>query len=137
MVWCVETKWLQPTSFRASSKEAFDWQYHLLLWLTLILSACQTIDDSPRPLAETVTRSARLSDKGVRADHLGGGSPLFSTTRGGPSTVVEGTGRFVGEPTTGATRSSGEAGDDGVTLNLVNVPARDAAKTVLVSIPAA
>jgi general secretion pathway protein D len=70
-------------------------------------------------------------DQRVSERIAAGGSPLFGNTRGGPSTVVEGTGRFVGEPPSGATRSSGEAGDDGVTLNLVNVPARDAAKTIL------
>jgi general secretion pathway protein D len=56
---------------------------------------------------------------------------LLGSTRGGPTTFVEGTGRFVGEPATGAIRASGEAVGDGVTLNLVNVPAPQAAKIVL------
>jgi general secretion pathway protein D len=60
-----------------------------------------------------------------------GGSPLLANTRGGNSTVIEGSGRFIGEPPTGATARSSEDVADGVTINLVNVPAPQAAKTIL------
>jgi general secretion pathway protein D len=71
-----------------------------------------------------------LSDGQYRSERISG-TPLLGSTRGGPTTFVEGTGRFVGEPATGAIRASGEAAGDGVTLNLVNVPAPQAAKIVL------
>ena len=58
-------------------------------------------------------------------------APLLANARGGPSTVIEGSGRFVGEPPTGAINPSSEDVADGVTLNLVNVPAPQAAKTIL------
>jgi general secretion pathway protein D len=60
-----------------------------------------------------------------------GGAPLLANTRGGQSTVIEGSGRFVGEPPTGSISRSSEDVADGVTLNLVNVPAPQAAKTIL------
>src|SRR5581483_7489329 len=47
------------------------------------------------------------------------------------STFIEGSGRFVGEPATGSTNRPVEETADGVTLNLVNVPAPQAAKTIL------
>jgi general secretion pathway protein D len=56
---------------------------------------------------------------------------LLGNTRGGESTFIEGSGRFVGElPTAAVGRPSDEV-TDGVTLNLVNVPVPQAAKTVL------
>ena len=58
-------------------------------------------------------------------------APLLANTRGGQSTVIEGSGRFVGEPPTGVIGRPPEDVTDGVTLNLVNVPAPQAAKTVL------
>jgi general secretion pathway protein D len=59
------------------------------------------------------------------------GAPLLANTRGGQSTVIEGSGRFVGEPATGSISRPPEDAADGVTLNLVNVPAPQAAKTIL------
>ena len=51
-------------------------------------------------------------------------------SRGGPAQIVEGTGRLIG---TGRTRRFGvdARGDDGVTLNVVNLPIAQAAKIVL------
>ena len=60
-----------------------------------------------------------------------GGAPLLANARGGPSTVIEGSGRFVGEPPTASINKLSEDVADGVTLNLVNVPAPQAAKTIL------
>jgi hypothetical protein len=56
-----------------------------------------------------------------------GGAPLLANTRGGESTVIEGTGRFVGDPPTGAISPSSDDVTGGVTINLVNVPAPQAA----------
>ncbi len=71
--------------------------------------------------------SSGTSDRGGRLLS----SPLLADTRGGASTVVEGTGRFVGEPATGGFAGSSDEVTDGVTINLVNVPAQQAAKTIL------
>ncbi|WP_442894980.1 type II secretion system secretin GspD [Bradyrhizobium sp. AZCC 1578] len=60
-----------------------------------------------------------------------GGSPLLANTRGGNSTIIEGNGRFIGEPPTGAIARASEDVADDVTINLVNVPASQAAKTIL------
>ena len=59
------------------------------------------------------------------------GAPLLANTRGGQATTIEGSGRFVGEPPTGAISKVQDDVTDGVTLNLVNVSAPQAAKTVL------
>jgi general secretion pathway protein D len=100
----------------------------------LSLSACQTTDTQPvamewssvpRPAAEQGYVQPSLSTSRM------GGSPLLANTRGGNSTVIEGSGRFVGEPATGSVSRSQEDVVDGVTINLVNVPAPQAAKTIL------
>jgi general secretion pathway protein D len=120
------------------------------------LSACQTIDDAHvsnvlvenAPVSNSWTTDAPTSsswnaaplprggDGSGRANRLGG-APLLANTRGGQSTLIEGSGRFVGEPPTGAIGRTIDEVADGVTLNLVNVPAPQAAKTVLGDILAA
>ena len=108
------------------------------------LSACQTIDDAPVANAQ-VTNSwnaeaaassswnaaplARGNDASGRSGRLGG-APLLANTRGGQSTLIEGSGRFVGDPPTGAIGRPTDEVTDGVTLNLVNVPAPQAAKKI-------
>jgi general secretion pathway protein D len=94
------------------------------------LSACQTIDEAPTSSSWSSTPSVRTSDAPTRTDRTGG-APLLANTRGGQSTVIEGSGRFVGDPPTGSIGPPSEDVTDGVTLNLVNVPAPQAAKTVL------
>ena len=100
----------------------------------LSLSACQTMDNQPvasewsavpRPTAEHAYAQPSPPTGPM------GGSPLLASTRGGNSTVIEGSGRFIGEPPTGASARSSEDVIDGVTINLVNVPASQAAKTIL------
>jgi general secretion pathway protein D len=101
----------------------------LRLWVvpvTLMVSACQTVDDVPTGNAWISMPSARVSGVPVQPERLNG-APLLDNTRGGKSTIVEGTGRFVGEPPTGSIRWSADPVEDGVTLNLVNVPAPQAA----------
>lgn len=78
-----------------------------------------------RPTAEHAFAQRSLSTSRI------GGSPLLANTRGGNSTVIEGSGRFIGEPPTGGTARASEDVADGVTINLVNVPASHAAKTIL------
>jgi general secretion pathway protein D len=67
----------------------------------------------------------------TRVPNRFGGSPLLADTRGGNSTVIEGSGRFVGEPPTGSLSGAPDDVADGLTINLVNVPAPQAAKTIL------
>ena len=112
------------------------------------LSACQTMEDAQVANAQVWNSEAaasnawnaaplaRGSDATGRSSRLGG-APLLANTRGGQSTLIEGSGRFVGEPPTGAIGRSTDEIADGVTLNLVNVPAPQAAKTVLGDILAA
>ena len=115
------------------------------------LSACQTIDDAQvanAPVTDTWNSQAPASNAWnaaplVRGNDASGrsarpdGAPLLANTRGGQSTMIEGSGRFVGEPPTGAIGRANDEVTDGVTLNLVNVPAPQAAKTVLGDILAA
>ncbi|BAM86888.1 general secretion protein D [Bradyrhizobium oligotrophicum S58] len=109
--------------------------------LALALSACQTMEEgtssfawsasSPEAGSAVQAQAAMRSSAGsVRAGKLSG-SPLLDDNKGGPVTMVEGTGRFVGEPPTGAVSRASEDAADGVTINLVGVPAPQAAKTVL------
>lgn len=102
----------------------------LMLPLALILSACQTMDDGPITNTWSPASLGRPNNSQSRPERISGAA-LLDNVRGGQSTIIEGTGRFVGEPPTGSTRTSAEAGSDGVTLNLVNVPAPQVAKTVL------
>lgn len=102
----------------------------LVLPFALGLSACQTIDDAPASTAWNAVPSLKASEGQSRPNRMSG-APLLANTRGGQSTVIEGSGRFVGEQSTGAVSRSSEDAADGVTLNLVNVPAPQAAKTVL------
>ena len=109
-------------------------RYRILALLVLAAAtACQTTDDVATTNNWTPAPSPRTSESRERTAAIG--APLFANSRAGASTILEGSGRFVGEPPTGAVRASGEAGEGGVTLNLVNVPAPQAAKTVLGDIP--
>jgi general secretion pathway protein D len=94
----------------------------LLLPLVLGVSACQTIDEAPTSSSWSSTPSVRTSEGQMRPDRTSS-APLLANTRGGQSTVIEGSGRFIGEPPTGAIGRPPEDVTDGVTLNLVNVPA--------------
>jgi general secretion pathway protein D len=98
--------------------------------LGFIVSACKTIEDGPAMNAWTASAPAQRPApfEGRRALD---GAPVLASGRGGEPTIVEGTGRFVGDPPTGSVKRSVETQDDGVTINLVNVPAAQAAKTIL------
>ena len=94
------------------------------------LSGCQTIDEAPASSSWSSIPSVKTND-GLARSNRAGSSSLLPNTRGGESTVIEGSGRFFGEPPTGAIARQSEEVIDGVTLNLVNVPAQQAAKTIL------
>ncbi len=110
--------------------------------MALALSACQTTDDasvssdswSPAPLARAddagVQRGAKLPPPTSGGTSHAGGTPLLDNAPKTKTTFFEGTGRFVGDPHPARQTAPG-AGEDGVTLNLVNVPAPQAAKTIL------
>jgi general secretion pathway protein D len=103
----------------------------LLLPFALGLSACQTFDDAPTSDSWSVVPSVKTSGFVPSRSDRTGGAPLLANARGGPSTIIEGSGRFVGELPTGSIGTSPEDVVDGVTLNLVNVPAQQAAKSIL------
>jgi general secretion pathway protein D len=108
----------------------------LLMLLALTASGCQTIDDEGTTNTWNASPIARRGDEAPRRSSSGG-TALLGNEPAGKSTVIEGTGRFIGEPSASdrfsapEDRSAPEGGTDNVTLNLVNVPAPQAAKTVL------
>jgi general secretion pathway protein D len=71
--------------------------------------------------------SARPIDPGTAKPRDGLG---IGKSSGGPTILAEGTGRLIGNGRT-RERQSQPAGDEGVTLNLVNLPIAEAAKIVL------
>ena len=107
----------------------------LVIPVYLGLSACQTVADSQAPAAWSSAPGGpppvtRVGASAPRADGYGG-APLLANARGGPSTILEGSGRFVGEPPTGSISRDREDVADGVTINLVNVTAPQAARSIL------
>jgi len=111
----------------------------LICALALAASACQTTDEAyltsadsgaPAPVAradDPVQRGAKLPPPSGAS--RAAGTPLLDHAPRTKTTFLEGTGRFVGEPQ--PRQAAPDASDDGVTLNLVNVPAPQAAKTIL------
>jgi general secretion pathway protein D len=97
------------------------------------LTACQTTDGAPSALAwgATAPPVAAAKISGALPANGDNGELLLANAHGGPSTIIEGSGRFIGEPPTGTISRETEADSGGVTLNLVNVPAPQAAKTIL------
>jgi general secretion pathway protein D len=104
----------------------------LMVPFVLGLSACQTIIDNASPPVDSwnSTLPPPASSSQSRPDRTNG-ALLLTNAREGNSTFIEGSGRFVGEPPTGSINRVAEETADGVTLNLVNVPAPQAAKTIL------
>lgn len=100
-----------------------------VLLLALALSSCQTMEELPGAADNAVSRSLfRLGGDKARVDRPG--AIQVADSAPAQATVIEGTGRFVGEPPTGSVPGA-DNGEGGVTLNLVNVPTAQAAKTVL------
>lgn len=108
----------------------------LLMLLMLTASGCQTIDDVGTTNSWSAAPVARRGDE---VPHRGssGGTALLGNEPAGKSSIIEGTGRFIGQPFAAEDSSAPEDRSapvttaDGVTLNLVNVPAPQAAKTVM------
>jgi len=100
--------------------------------LALSAAACQTLEDVPPSVINTWRPAplARADDARSRTPGPNG-TPLLDNTARTKTTFLEGSGRFIGDPPTGAIKPTTEAAADGVTINLVNVPAPQAAKTVL------
>jgi hypothetical protein len=94
--------------------------------VALVLSGCKTTESTPESVAWSATQPKRAHEVRTWANQVDS-VPLLANERGGQATVLEGTGRFVGELTTGAISGLSEDGSDGVTLNLVNVPTLQAA----------
>ena len=110
----------------------------LLLIVALAESGCQTFDDSSPEMINTWSRISPPRQNDVKTGIAQPkGAPLLSGVERGKTMLLEGTGRFIGEPVVGAIKPYSERAEDGVTLNLVNVPAPQAAKTVLGDILAA
>jgi len=110
--------------------------------VALATSACQTTDETYLLSADADSGSAPLAraDNGVQrgaklrppssAASRSGGTPLLDNSPKTKTTFLEGTGRFVGDPQ--SLRQAARDADGGdVTLNLVNVPTPQAAKTIL------
>ena len=104
--------------------------------LVLALSGCQTTDDiiatnTVAPPSNSWGRAplSRSDNAGrsARAD----GMALTGYPPAGKTTYVEGTGRFLGDQGPALREVATDAAEDGITLNLINVPAPQAAKTVL------
>ena len=113
----------------------------LLCAFALATSACQTTDEANLPYSDSWSPAplARADDAVQKGSKLppprgggsrSGGTPLLDRSPKTKTTFLEGTGRFVGDPQS-MRQAAPEAKEDGVTLNLVNVPAPQAAKTIL------
>ena len=102
--------------------------------ILLSVSGCLTLEDGTATPAvtnswERAPQRARVDDGKSRK----GAAPMAASadTPVGETTYLEGTGRFVGEQRPRARSFAPEVNEDPVTLKLVNVPAPQAAKTVL------
>lgn len=103
------------------------------MWLSILAlatSGCQTLEQSPTASTWRPAPVTRV-DAGLSRAHGTTGAPLLAERPVGDPTFLEGTGRFVGAPSPAAQAAAADASGEGVTLNLVNVPAPQAAKTVL------
>ena len=98
----------------------------MLLIVALTTSAYQTIEDTSVVNMWRPVPLQRLETKQGAANRTLGTSLQPEKSVGEP-TLVEGTGRFVGDPRSTPQQSAGDHSEDGVTLNLVNVPAPQAA----------
>jgi len=115
----------------------------LLSALALATSGCQTMDDGQLLYANSWSSAplARADDGKARPPGTAGtpgsggasrsvGTPLLDKTPKTKTTFLEGTGHFIGDPQS-PRLAAPDANEDGITINLVNVPAPQAAKTIL------
>jgi general secretion pathway protein D len=93
------------------------------------MSGCETPDAALLPGLHSQGQPPRESGQGYLArtsSMIPSTAPTASKT-----TFLEGTGRFIGTPPMSVRTDEGSTGADGITLNLVNVPTAQAAKTIL------
>ncbi|WP_316228467.1 type II secretion system secretin GspD [Bradyrhizobium sp. SZCCHNR1039] len=107
----------------------------LLVSFSTMLAACQTIEDNP-PSVTMNSAPARQAATSVAASGAGRsqqslGALWLSDKRNSEATIIEGSGRFVGRSTEQVPDGAQEEVAGGVMINLVNVPAPQAAKVIL------
>jgi general secretion pathway protein D len=102
----------------------------LLFVLALMTSACQTIEDSSITNTWRSDPLPRLDAKRGRAPGTTS-APLLRDRPAAKPTLIEGTGRFVGDRSKDLHTNASDSVESGVTLNLVNVPVQQAANTIL------
>jgi general secretion pathway protein D len=88
------------------------------------------LDDAPA-VDSRIPVSPGRSDLGRTRTPSANNGVLLADRPVGKTSIVEGTGRFVGDPPSADSELTTGSIEDGVTLNLVNVPAPQAAKTIL------
>lgn len=105
--------------------------------ISLSLQGCQTLGVATTTEDDTAVSMLSSGDHGPRPrpdDDKARQSKAANASadaRKDTTYLEEGSGRFVGDQPNRPRPSVGAPGDDGITLNLVNVPAPQAAKTVL------
>jgi general secretion pathway protein D len=97
--------------------------------ITMTIAACSSLPDSA-PMTNTWgTASLKGNTTPIVQSAPASGTPLTADRTPARATYIEGTGRFVGSAPVRALPEG--SSDEGITLNLVNVPTAQAAKTVL------
>jgi general secretion pathway protein D len=103
----------------------------LLLVVATLTSACQTVVDDSATTNSWRPAPLPRADAGQTRPRNATATPLLADRPAASPTIIEGSGRFVGAPSPPGQASATDGAGDGVTINLVNVPAPQAAKTVL------
>jgi general secretion pathway protein D len=103
--------------------------------LALALSGCQTSGEEPLANGpwngpSDAAPQVRRPDYANQTAAVSNGTAVLPPAREESTTYFNGTGRFIGEKRSGPSRSV-DQNEDPVTLNLVNVPVPQAAKTIL------
>lgn len=101
----------------------------LCVILTLYLGGCQTFDSYPIPISAGDDWPASAAANSGQVTGAIGDTNLPETAEKKETAYIEGTGNFLGEaPSPSGIQPSSR---DDITLNLVDVPIRQAAKTIL------
>jgi general secretion pathway protein D len=103
----------------------------LLLCILLVgVSACATVDIESVGREPGLSRLPRRDEPTVGAAKVDTPATVKSEDAG-KTVTIKGTGLFVGQPSRSEPRDAADAGARDVTVNLVNVPTAQAAKTIL------
>jgi general secretion pathway protein D len=104
----------------------------LLLSVALVSSsACTTVDLESIGREPGISRLPRPKDQIATAKKSDDPAALSNASETGKTITVSGTGIFVGQPSSSEPKDKVDDPAQGVTLNLVNVPTAQAAKSVL------